>query len=199
MTLTVINELTESKLFRHSHILQNLGSNGIKDLTFLYVLALYIMYNEPETHKKAISYAKKTKSYRDFKQFYIGGTDLYLLINTLTTDKKTYSDKWPFNTKVNKASIKKPLLLMFLDRLANAKIERKFVHSFLFDFQNSLKITNGTLRSLRRYVQDWHLMDVARKRQTMLKIKSYMKTKAMHTEIYNDIIDISRKYDLEDK
>ena len=88
MTLTVINELTESKLFRHSHILQNLGSNGIKDLTFLYVLALYIMYNEPETHKKAISYAKKTKSYRDFKQFYIGGTDLYLLINTLTTDKK---------------------------------------------------------------------------------------------------------------
>ena len=53
MTLTVINELTESKLFRHSHILQNLGSNGIKDLTFLYVLALYIMYN-------AVSYSHLT-------------------------------------------------------------------------------------------------------------------------------------------
>ena len=55
MTLTVINELTESKLFRHSHILQNLGPDGIKDLTFLYVLALYIMYNA-RTYKNVKSF-----------------------------------------------------------------------------------------------------------------------------------------------
>ena len=55
MTLTVINELTESKLFRHSHILQNLGPDGIKDLTFLYILALYIMYNQGyDMPKKAL-------------------------------------------------------------------------------------------------------------------------------------------------
>lgn len=199
MALTVINELTESKLFRHTHILQNLGPDGIKDLTFLYILALYIMYNEPETHKKTITYIKKTKSYRDFKHFYIGGTDLYLLLNTLTTDKNTHSDKWPFNVKVNKALIKKPLLLMFLDRLANATIERKFVHTFLLQLQNSMKITNGSLRSIRRYVQDWHLINSVRKKQVMLKLISYIKTKAMHIEIYNDMVEIHRKYNIDDK
>ncbi len=81
MTLTTINQLTESRLFRHPQTLNNLGEKGIRDLTFFYVLALYIMYNEPETHDKAVLYAKRTKSYRDFKEFYIGGTDLYLLIN----------------------------------------------------------------------------------------------------------------------
>jgi len=69
MTLTTINQLTESRLFRHKQTLTILGEKGIRDLTFLYVLALYIMYNEPETHDKAVLYAKRTKSYRDFKEF----------------------------------------------------------------------------------------------------------------------------------
>ena len=48
MTLTTINQLTESRLFRHPQTISNLGDKGIKDLTFLYILVLYIMYNEPE-------------------------------------------------------------------------------------------------------------------------------------------------------
>ena len=77
----LINTLTESRLFRQPQVLKNLGNQGLKDLTFLYILLLYILYNEPETHEKAVLYAKRTKSYRDFDTFYIGGTDLYLLIN----------------------------------------------------------------------------------------------------------------------
>ena len=158
------------------------------------------MYNEPETHDKAVLYAKRTKSYRDFKEFYIGGTDLYLLINTLIgSGKKEWSSKWPFSLKTNPALIKKPLLLMFLDRLANATIERKFVHTFLLQLQNSMKITNGSLRSIRRYVQDWHLLNSVRKKQVMLKLISYITTKAMHIEIYNDMVEIHRKYNIDDK
>ena len=172
----IINTLTESRLFRQPQVLKNLGKQGLKDLTFLYILLLYILYNEPETHEKAVLYAKRTKSYRDFETFYIGGTDLYLLINA------------------NLGSINKPLLLMFLDRLANASIEREFVHRFFLNAQNTLQVNNSVLRSARRYVQDWHIMGQQRKYQTMTQILSFVRTKARYIEVYDDITEIHRKY-----
>ena len=172
----IINTLTESRLFRQPQVLNNLGKQGLKDLTFLYILLLYILYNEPETHEKAVLYAKRTKSYRDFDTFYIGGTDLYLLINA------------------NLGSINKPLLLMFLDRLANASIEREFVHRFFLNAQNTLRVNNSVLRSARRYVQDWHIMGQQRKYQTMTQILSFVRTKARYIEVYDDITEIHRKY-----
>jgi|TARA_B110000263_G_scaffold250111_1_gene270570 hypothetical protein len=172
----IINTLTESRLFRQPQVLKNLGKQGLKDLTFLYILLLYILYNEPETHEKAVLYAKRTKSYRDFETFYIGGTDLYLLINA------------------NLGSINKPLLLMFLDRLANASIEREFVHRFFLNAQNTLRVNNSVLRSARRYVQDWHIMGQQRKNQTMTQILSFVRTKARYIEVYDDITEIHRKY-----
>ena len=172
----IINTLTESRLFRQPQVLKNLGNQGLKDLTFLYILLLYILYNEPETHEKAVLYAKRTKSYRDFETFYIGGTDLYLLINA------------------NLGSINKPLLLMFLDRLANASIEREFVHRFFLNAQNTLRVNNSVLRSARRYVQDWHIMGQQRKNQTMTQILSFVRTKARYIEVYDDITEIHRKY-----
>ena len=172
----LINTLTESRLFRQPQVLKNLGKQGLKDLTFLYILLLYILYNEPETHEKAVLYAKRTKSYRDFETFYIGGTDLYLLINA------------------NLGSINKPLLLMFLDRLANASIEREFVHRFFLNAQNTLRVNNSVLRSARRYVQDWHIMGQQRKNQTMTQILSFVRTKARYIEVYDDITEIHRKY-----
>ena len=172
----IINTLTESRLFRQPQVLNNLGKQGLKDLTFLYILLLYILYNEPETHEKAVLYAKRTKSYRDFETFYIGGTDLYLLINA------------------NLGSINKPLLLMFLDRLANANIEREFVHRFFLNAQNTLRVNNSVLRSARRYVQDWHIMGQQRKYQTMTQILSFVRTKARYIEVYDDITEIQRKY-----
>tara|TARA_B000000565_G_C23737031_1_gene359424 strand:- start:157 stop:618 length:462 start_codon:yes stop_codon:yes gene_type:complete len=152
------------------------------------------MYNEPETHDKAVLYAKRTKSYRDFKEFYIGGTDLYLLINSLIGEEKEWSSQWPFTVKKNKALIKKPLLLMFLDRLANAKIEREFVHRFLLDVQNTLNIQNSSLRSARRYVQDWHVMGQQKKNQVLTQMLSYIRSKAKQIEIYDDVANIYRKY-----
>ena len=172
----IINTLTESRLFRQPQVLNNLGKQGLKDLTFLYILLLYILYNEPETHEKAVLYAKRTKSYRDFETFYIGGTDLYLLINA------------------NLGSINKPLLLMFLDRLVNTNIEREFVQRFFLNAQNTLRINNSVLRSARRYVQDWHVMGQQRKQQTMKQILSFVRTKARYVEVYDDITEIYRKY-----
>ncbi len=172
----IINTLTESRLFRQPQVINNLGKQGLKDLTFLYLLLLYIFYNEPETHKKATHYAKRTKSYRDFDTFYIGGTDLYLLINA------------------NLGSINKPLLLMFLDRLVNTNVEREFVHRFLLNAQNTLRVNNNVLRSARRYVQDWHIMGQQRKYQTLTQILSFVRTKARYIEVYDDIIEIQRKY-----
>ena len=172
----IINTLTESRLFRQPQVLNNLGKQGLKDLTFLYLLLLYIFYNEPETHEKAVHYAKRTKSYRDFDTFYIGGTDLYLLINA------------------NLGSINKPLLLMFLDRLVNTNVEREFVHRFLLNAQNTLRVNNNVLRSARRYVQDWHVMGQQRKYQTLTQILSFVRTKARYIEVYDDIIEIQRKY-----
>ena len=172
----IINTLTESRLFRQPQVLNNLGKQGLKDLTFLYLLLLYIFYNEPETHEKAVHYAKRTKSYRDFDTFYIGGTDLYLLINA------------------NLGSINKPLLLMFLDRLVNTNVEREFVQRFLLNAQNTLRVNNSVLRSARRYVQDWHVMGQQRKYQTMTQILSFVRTKARYIEVYDDITEIQRKY-----
>ena len=172
----IINTLTESRLFRQPQVLNNLGKQGLKDLTFLYLLLLYIFYNEPETHEKAVHYAKRTKSYRDFDTFYIGGTDLYLLINA------------------NLGSINKPLLLMFLDRLVNTNVEREFVQRFLLNAQNTLRVNNSVLRSARRYVQDWHVMGQQRKYQTLTQILSFVRTKARYIEVYDDITEIQRKY-----
>ena len=172
----IINTLTESRLFRQPQVLNNLGKQGLKDLTFLYLLLLYIFYNEPETHEKAVHYAKRTKSYRDFDTFYIGGTDLYLLINA------------------NLGSINKPLLLMFLDRLVNTNVEREFVQRFLLNAQNTLRVNNSVLRSARRYVQDWHVMGQQRKYQTLTQILSFVRTKARYIEVYDDITEIQQKY-----
>ena len=83
---------------------------------------------------------------------------------------------------------------MFLDRLANANIEREFVQRFLLNAQNTLRVNNSVLRSARRYVQDWHVMGQQRKYQTMTQILSFVRTKARYIEVYDDITEIQRKY-----
>ena len=82
---------------------------------------------------------------------------------------------------------------MFLD-LANAKIEREFVHRFLLDVQNTLNIQNSSLRSARRYVQDWHVMGQQKKTQVLTQMLSYIRSKAKQIEIYDDVANIYRKY-----
>ena len=83
---------------------------------------------------------------------------------------------------------------MFLDRLVNTNVEREFVHRFLLNAQNTLRVNNNVLRSARRYVQDWHIMWQQRKYQTLTQILSFVRTKARYIEVYDDIIEIQRKY-----
>ena len=83
---------------------------------------------------------------------------------------------------------------MFLDRLVNTNVEREFVQRFLLNAQNTLRVNNSVLRSARRYVQDWHVMGQQRKYQTLTQILSLVRTKARYIEVYDDIIEIQRKY-----
>ena len=68
------------------------------------------------------------------------------------------------------------------------------MHRFLLDVQNTLNIQNSSLRSARRYVQDWHVMGQQKKNQVLTQMLSYIRSKAKQIEIYDDVANIYRKY-----
>ena len=66
------SELTESKMFRSKGRVEGTSNRDMADLTFMNLIALYILYNEYDFAPAAKGYAKKTMQSGNFNNFRIG-------------------------------------------------------------------------------------------------------------------------------
>jgi len=188
------SELTESRMFRSKGRVEGTSNRDMADLAFMNLIALYILYNEYDFAPAAKGYAKKTMQSGNFNNFRIGGTDLYMALNSLASGTSTARDKDQMQqARINLPEVK---IKNFLNQMRNGRpITGPQV--FFMNLERGLDIQNSNYRSVRRLAQDWPRLNTMQKQLVITRMLQYFRTNALRSELYSFIRDIARSQGLE--
>jgi len=191
-----IGDLMESKMFRSKSRVEGHNARDMADFAFMNMLALYILTNEYDFAVAAQDYAKRTMMYGNFNNFRAGGTDLNIALTAVKNGmsdagekNKLQSDKLAFNEIKMKA---------FLNTVKAGR-KPQSVQSFFMRLERDLDIQNSNYRSIRRLVQDWPRLNKMQKQLVITRMMQFFRAKALRSELYSYIRDLSRSQGLEAK
>tara|TARA_B100000965_G_scaffold97260_2_gene79506 strand:- start:2966 stop:3820 length:855 start_codon:yes stop_codon:yes gene_type:complete len=191
-----IGDILESKMFRSKSRVEGSNARDMADFAMMNMLALYILSNEYDFAPVAQDYAKRTIMYGNFNSFRAGGTDLNIALTAVRNgmadsgDKnKLQSDKLEFNDVKIKA---------FLNTMKAGRPPAS-IQSFFMRLEKDLDIQNSNYRSIRRLVQDWPRLNKMQKQLVITRMLQFFRTKALRSELYSYIRDMSRSQGLEAK
>ena len=191
-----IGDIMESKMFRSKARVEGSNARDMADFAMMNVLALYILSNEYDYAVAAQDYAKRTIIYGNFNTFRQGGTDLNI---ALTAVKNGMSDSGAKNqVQSGKLKFNDQKMKTFL-RTMSAGRPPASIASFLLMLERDLDIQNSNYRSIRRLVQDWPRLNKMQKQLVITRMMQFFRTKALRSELYSYIRDMSRSQGLEAK
>ena len=189
-------EINESRMFRSKNRIEGTSNRDMADLTFMNMLALYILYNEYDFAPTAKGYAKKTMMTGNFNNFRIGGTDLYMTLNSLKNGTSTAREKDEIQqSRINLPEVK---IKNFLNQMRMGR-PITGVQSFFLNLERGLDIQNSNYRSIRRLAQDWPRLNGMQKQLVITRMLQFYRTKALRSELYSFIRDMARSQGLETK
>jgi hypothetical protein len=191
-----IGDIMESKMFRSKSRVEGSNARDMADFAMMNVLALYILSNEYDYAVAAQDYAKRTIMYGNFNNFRAGGTDLNI---ALVAVKNGMSDSGEKNQlQAGKLKFNDQKMKIFL-RTMSAGRPPASINSFLLILERDLDIQNSNYRSIRRLVQDWPRLNKMQKQLVITRMMQFFRTKALRSELYSYIRDMSRSQGLEAK
>jgi hypothetical protein len=191
-----ISDMLESKMFRSKSRVEGHNARDMADFAMMNMLALYILSNEYDFAVAAQDYAKRTMTYGNFNTYRAGGTDLNIALTAVKNGMSDSSEKDQMQNKrlqFNDVRIK-----AFLNTL---KAGRKpmGVQNFFMRLEGDLDIQNSNYRSIRRLVQDWPRLNKMQKQLVITRMMQFFRAKALRSELYSYIRDLSRSQGLEAK
>ena len=189
-----IGDILESKMFRSKSRVEGTDARDMGDFAMMNMLALYILSNEYDFAGVAQDYAKRSMQYGNFNSFRAGGTDLNIALTAVKngmTDSgeknQIQSSKYKFNDQKIKA---------FLKTLAMGRPPAG-IQSFFMRIERDLDIQNSNYRSIRRLAQDWPRLTKMQKQLVITRMMQFFRAKALRSELYSYIRDMSRSQGLE--
>lgn len=147
-----INELSESKLFPSSQVLDKATIQDIRDGAHMTICSVIILLDDEANHDAMVSYCKKTCRLTTYEKWRTDSTDLYLFLHGLVSRDDAHLTKiktW-IKAKGDKQSTQTRRLLTDLDSVLHVK--------------------NSTLQSVRRRVMDWKTTSNDQKVDTIEKL-----------------------------
>lgn len=180
--LKLINQLTESRLFRTRQTMDALNVSDAGELAFAYLMQLNMMNKDYEFAPLAKEYASRTVAYRNFDYFRTSGTDLYATLHRLMGKGIEYTDP---RDKIahGRINIKKQDLLRYLNHIGAGKSDASFEQRMLLRFQRDLNVQDGMLKSMRRLIGDWDNLNQNQKALVTTRMMQYTRSKAMRSEL----------------
>jgi hypothetical protein len=136
-------------------------------------------------------------SYRNFAKARLSGTDLYVSMNILSDPTSVFSHKIAQNADADailrsKLKLNLPTVKRYLDILADGSITKDDAATLFLRLEKQLNITDSKLRSLRRLVQDWPVLNTMQRELAATKMLQYYKKFAKRSEMSVFLSDLAK-------
>lgn len=153
------NEIRESRLFRSNTAVSLRTAEDIKNITFLYLMALCIMKGEFLTAPWVIEYLENTYKYgTTFTSMRRSGNDLYWSLFIIF--QKKYDLLNPKFEEANKlelsrSTINQQMLTLWVRKVIKGKALDDDDRRFFLSLEKTLNINIADYKSLRRLISNW--------------------------------------------
>ena len=197
MTFGFLNQLSESILFPTRKSLEKYQAQEISELAYLYILALYILHCENKTSVFAKGYAKKTTRANNFKLWRTDGTDLYVLLHSLSDDTENFSNDDDPSYYHDGFKIYPVVVYRWIAAIGNDNLKDSDTKRLFAKLDQMFRISNGSMRAIRRLVQDWKIIPLKEQKLAVTRLLQFLRSRAKRGDILNTLNFLAGKNNLE--
>ena len=199
-SLTLINDLSESRAFRSR---QDLGKGSAYDngeLVYAYCLALLVLTGEYKYQKMARNYIIRSMSYGNYDFFRTNGTDLYLLLHSILGSGSIVQ----FDDKASQSYIERLQkqysdINQLLRYISNDNFSRKQTSTMLMRLETQLAIKSRDLKKIRRFASDWDRLKEKERYNVAIDIMQYIRDHSPRSELYGILQSMVKERNLKDR
>lgn len=193
----LIDQLSESQLFPSRKSLGKYEPQEISELAYLHIIALNILLSEEYSHVWATNYAKKTTRSTNFKKWRNDATDLYVMMHALTDDSENLGDDNDADYYRDGIGIYPTMIFNWISR-AGMNNEKEADTKRLFSKMDQMfRIRNGSMRAIRRLVQDWDDLSLHDKKLAMTRLLQFMRARCPKSDLLAQLTKLSASNKLE--
>ncbi|MDA9993073.1 hypothetical protein N9E09_00220 [bacterium] len=192
MNLKLLNELSESRLFRTKNIAASVDLDDAANLAFMYLMVLNIFNKDYDYSPLASEYAARSITFRNFDTFRTSGTDLYISLNRLMGKDQKYTNDKDIIAK-KRISPNKTDILQYLTHIGNNKSNSAYEQKMLLRFQRQFNIQDSMLKSMRRLVGDWENLNQNQRSLLVTRSVQFMRSKAPRSEMMKPLMSFQKR------
>lgn len=182
------NEINESRLFRSNSALKRYNAYEIKNVSFIYFLALTAMKESFDSAPWTQDYIKRTfRRGPNFSTVNRSDTDLYWTLYIIENEKSDMLDdkqKEQNELELNKIDINKQLMLQWARHNARGRGTIEQDRRFLMNLEKTLHIDNSDYRSMRRLISNWNMLTDEQRKIVCTRLLFAMRRHLRMSEIY---------------
>lgn len=192
MSYEFIGELSESKMFPTVASVFRHRVGEIAELTYLYLCAMRVLFQEDETRDWARQYARRTIQFGDFRMWRASSTDLYVLLHALEIAEAEEDIRFPL--------ARTDVLRWMRDEAQShetgreSRVKRMFAR---LDF--GLKVRDSSMQAVRRLAANWSDLDRHEKELCITRLLQMFRTRAPKSELLPFLDRVARAENLEMK
>ena len=195
-SFSFINTITESRAFRSRQEIGDYTAQEVGNIIYSYILGLILMHNEYKYKKMSQQYASRTLSYNNFDFFRSNGTDLYLLIHSILGSGSIVQFK---NNESSKQYIERlQRNIRSIDEVLNTLTQNSLpdLTRNLMRIERELKITDSTLKKVRRFLVDYDRLKQKERKNIVIKVEQYLRNSVPRSELYSILFDMAKERQL---
>ena len=193
-----IGTLSESHLIPSIANLRRFRADELADLVVLYVCTLYVLYSHKSSKRQAINYAHRTLQYgARFGHWQTGGTDLYVMLYGLKADDVELDDQDSSDKFKSVVPLGEALLVRWLREMDHDHIQDNTHRALFTRLDFNFKITNSSIRAVRRLVMDWDNLDQYERQLATTRLLQLMRSRAQKGELLVALRHMANENDLE--
>ena len=139
---------------------------------------------EEDTRNWTESYCQKTARGGNFTKWRTDGTDLYVLLHSLADNTEDVGDDREdadyFRDRIN---IQPAMIYRWIAAGSHGSQSESDTKRLFVKLDSMFRIRNGSMRAIRRLVQDWPDLDGKDCRLAMTRLLQFMRSRASHGEL----------------
>lgn len=182
-----IKQIHEARMTRGSTNQRELTYTDVCDRLYLSICILDLAYKYKSFAGEASRYVKRATDYSNYNVFRSSAPDLYNLIYFANGDKaaidklKDPGQAWKLRSNRNIPILK---LNRYLTAISYGRELQASDKSILMELENTLGISDGNMRTVRRNIMNWHKQSLFDKRDTVTKLVVASRTKMPNSDLH---------------
>lgn len=181
--MKLIQSLSESHMLSSHTSFRRYSGRQIAELVYLHVIALRILACEPLSAQFGADYAAKSIRYLGFSKWYQNATDLHLLIYALMSEDVDLKMPEASQTFRETLYFDENELRYWMKDIAHHHISEPRTRKLFLHMDGQFQIKDGSMKAIRRLVQDWTHNSIRQKQLAMTRLLQMMRVRARQSDL----------------